>query len=152
MRLSDAGLALIAESEGFVGHLYDDAAGHATIGYGHLVHHGPTTAKDREAWPNGITKEAAAALLREDAAKAEGAVNRLVKVALTQGQFDALVDFVFNVGEGAFEKSTLRAMLNAGKPKAEVASQFARWSKAGGKVLQGLVTRRGKEREMFLGA
>ena len=69
--------------------------------------------------------------------------------SLNQNQFDALASFCFNVGLGAFEKSTLFARLKAGDlPGA--ASQFARWVHGGGKVLPGLVTRRAAERDLFL--
>ena len=95
-----------------------------------------------------ITKERADELLREDVARFEAQVLRLVKVPLTQGQFDALTSFVYNLGAGNLGNSTLLRLLNAGDYKG-AAAQFDRWNKAGGKVLAGLVRRRAAERALF---
>ena len=81
MRLSEAGLALLKQSEGFRDRAYLDVAGFQTIGYGHRLL--PT-----ELGPNGINEAQAALILAQDEAPAEGSVTRLVKVPLTQGQFD----------------------------------------------------------------
>jgi GH24 family phage-related lysozyme (muramidase) len=148
MRLSREGAELIAHFEGFVPHPYDDAAGHATIGFGHLLHHGRVTAADRTRWGT-ITRERGLALLAQDARSAEEAVTQGVKVALTQEQFDALVCFAFNVGNGAFGSSTLLRVLNAGDHGA-AADELLRWSRAGGRVLEGLLRRRRAERALFL--
>lgn len=87
----------------------------------------------------------------------EAAVMRLVKVPLTQGQFDALVDFVYNVGEGSVEKkidglatSTLLRLLNAGD-YAGAQAQFARWNKNDGQVMRGLIRRRAAQAALFSG-
>lgn len=146
--LSAEGAAFIAAFEGFRGKLYDDAAGHCTIGYGHLVHRGPTNGSEPEEFKRGITRERALELLREDAAAAAAEIGRSVKVPLTQQQFDALVCFAFNVGNGAFRDSTLLRRLNAGEYDA-VPSELGRWVKAGGRTLQGLVRRRGAEGRLF---
>ena len=106
MQLSTEGLELIKKSEGFRDHVYRDVAGFPTIGYGHLV-------KPDESFPNGVTESQAASILAADVQQAEQAVARLVKVALTQGQFDALVDFCFNLGAGRLAGSTLLRELNA---------------------------------------
>jgi lysozyme len=87
-------------------------------------------------------------LLKEDTAYAEAAVKRNVTVPITQEQYDSLVSFVFNVGSGAFAKSTLLRKLNAGDCMG-AGAQFSRWIKAGGRVLKGLVTRRADERANF---
>ena len=86
MQLSAEGLELIKKSEGFRDRVYRDIAGFPTIGYGHLL-------KPHESFPNGLTEPEAGAILATDVRQAELAVDRLVEVALTQGQFDALVDF-----------------------------------------------------------
>jgi lysozyme len=86
--------------------------------------------------------------LDEDLKEAEDAVNRLVKVPLTQGQFDALASFVFNLGEGQFSKSTLLKLLNAGSYDG-ARDQFKRWVYDNGKVQPGLVKRRMGEAERF---
>ena len=146
--LSQAGVQFIARFEGFRGALYDDAAGHCTIGYGHLVHHGPTNGSESAEFRRGISKERALELLAADAANAAEAVVERVKVPLSQHQFDALVSFVFNLGAGAFAESTLLRELNAGRYDA-VPPQLDRWVKAGGKTLQGLVRRRKAEGILF---
>ncbi|MDQ3936626.1 MAG: glycoside hydrolase family protein [Actinomycetota bacterium] len=143
MRISDEGLALIAEFEGFVDHPYNDAAGHATIGFGHLLHHGPVTAEDRRRWGK-MSHADGLKLLRSDIRSRERAVDAAVKVPLTQNQFDALVSFVYNLGEGALRQSTLLKKLNAGNYDA-VPAELAKWNKAGGRVLPGLVRRRKAE-------
>lgn len=111
-----------------------------TIGYGHTkgVKMGMR-----------ITNAQAEEYLKQDIAWAQDAVNSLVKVRLTQNQFDALVSFVFNVGASAFTKSTLLRMLNGGDYQG-AADQFLRWDKQGGKVLRGLTKRRAEERALFL--
>ena len=96
-----------------------------------------------------ITEAEAVELLRRDLAIAEAAVRRLITVPLTQSQFDALVSFTFNAGEGALERSTLRRRINQRDwPKA--ASELRRWVHSAGKVLAGLVTRREKEVALLL--
>lgn len=93
------------------------------------------------------TEEEAVALLAIDLIERENDVQQLVKVPLTQGWFDALVSFVFNVGKGNFETSTLRKKLNEGKYE-EAAEQFKYWNKGGGKVQPGLVKRRAAEKQL----
>jgi lysozyme len=146
--LSGAGARFIAAFEGFRARLYDDAAGHCTIGYGHLVHHGPSNGSEPAEFRRGISRERALELLHADAERAADAVRREVKVPLSQEQFDALVSFVFNVGGGGFTSSTLLRELNAGNYDA-VPPQLARWVKAGGQTLAGLVRRRAAEGRLF---
>lgn len=95
------------------------------------------------------TLEQAKQLKAQDLKRFEKTVNNLVKASLTQNQFDALVSLVYNIGPSAFEKSTLLKKLNAGDYQG-AADQFIVWNKSGGKVLQGLVDRRTKERKLFL--
>jgi lysozyme len=119
---------------------YQDSVGVWTIGYGHTgsdVRPGLT-----------ITQEQASALLQQDVAGAVAAVNRLVTVTLTQNQFDALVDFTFNEGQGNLASSTLLRELNAGNT-AGAAAQFLVWVYAGGVQLPGLVKRRQAEAALF---
>ena len=111
-----------------------------TIGYGHT--------KGVEMGMR-ITHAQANEYLKQDVAWAQDTVNSLVKVRLTQNQFDALVSFVFNVGASAFAKSTLLRMLNGGDYQG-AADQLLRWDKQGGKVLRGLTKRRAEERALFL--
>lgn len=141
MRLSAAGLELLKKSEGFRSRTYLDAAGHPTIGYGHRLVH-------PEYFPGGISEAQGAAMLLNDVWAAEQAVERLVKVALTQGQFDALVDFVFNLGEGQLAASTLLKDLNDGMYHA-AAGQLLRWDHAGAEEVAGLKARRAAEFKLW---
>jgi lysozyme len=141
MNISNEGLQLIKVSEGFRANTYLDVAGFPTIGYGHRLLH-------PESYPNGVTEEEATALLLQDVQGAEQAVSRLVKVALTQGQFDALVDFTFNLGSGRLAGSTLLADLNAGR-YADAREQLMLWDKAWGKVCSALATRRQAEAALW---
>lgn len=140
MTISDAGLNLIKRFEGLRLTAYDDGVGVQTLGYGHTrgVKAGDT-----------CTQEQADEWLREDVADATAAVARLVTADLTQSQRDALISIVFNIGEGAFERSTLLRKLNAGDYEG-AANEFPRWNKGGGRVLAGLVKRRAAERELFM--
>ncbi len=143
MRLSATGLKLLKKSEGFRSRTYLDAAGHPTIGYGHRLVH-------PEYFPDGISEAQGAAMLLNDVWAAEQAVERLVKVALTQGQFDALVDFVFNLGEGQLAASTLLKDLNDGQYHA-AAGQLLRWDHAGAEEVAGLKARREAELRLWSG-
>jgi lysozyme len=143
MQLSNNGLELIKRSEGFRGQVYLDVAGFPTIGYGHLV-------KPGESFSSGITEQQAAAILASDVQEAEQAVGRLVKVVLTQGQFDALVDFCFNLGAGRLAGSTLLRELNAGNHDA-AAQQLLAWDHADGVVNAGLKARREAELQLWTG-
>lgn len=140
MKVSNNGINLVKRFEGLERKAYRDSVGILTIGYGHTH-----AVKAGDA----ITAEKADAFLREDLQVAELTVNTNVKVKLTQGQFDALVSFVFNLGSGNFVKSTLIKKLNAGD-YAGAADEFGKWVNAGGKRLPGLVKRRAAEREVFL--
>jgi lysozyme len=137
MQFSPAGLALLKSSEGFRSHEYRDAAGLPTIGYGHKCQPGG-------GFPAGIDEHYAGIILACDVDDAEEAVIHLVKVPLTQGQFDALVDFVFNLGAGRLAGSTLLKDLNAGHygPAGE---QLLLWDHAGGVELAALKERRRAE-------
>ena len=146
LRTSGAGLALIKISEGLEIEAYPDPGNRVTgepwtIGYGHTrgVRRGDTCSEAQ-----------ATEWLREDLHGAEAAVRHLVDVPLTQGQFDALTSFVFNIGAGAFGGSTLLRLLNAGDV-AGAADQFKRWNRGADGPLPGLVTRRAAERALFVG-
>lgn len=141
MKTSQRGVDLIKTFEGLKLTAYLCPANVWTIGYGTTrgVQKGMT-----------ITAAEAERLLRADLAVFEAGVSKAVKVPLEQHEFDALVSFAYNVGLGAFQKSTLLRLLNAGD-KAGAAKQFDRWNKAGGKVLAGLTRRREAERKLFEG-
>lgn len=139
-RISVSGLDHIKRFEGLRLNVYKDVAGYPTIGYGHLI-------KPGERY-RSITEEQAEALLRDDVRFAENAVNRAVEVPLTQSQFDALVSFVYNVGAGAFNNSTLLRKLNAEDYNGATA-ELERWNKAGGIVISGLTNRREAEQQLM---
>jgi lysozyme len=140
MNISDRGIKFIQECEGVRLNAYLDSIGIPTIGVGHT---GPEVCMGQT-----ITPDECSALLRTDLAKAEDAVNFMVKVDINQDQFDALVSFAFNVGIGALGKSTLLRKLNAGD-YAGAAAEFLRWDQAGGKHIPGLLKRRHAESALF---
>lgn len=139
MQYSSDGLRLTESFESCRLVAYQDSKGVWTIGWGHTrgVREGDT-----------CTQEQADAWLLEDVQSAVDAVNRLVTVPLTQPQFDALVDFTFNAGEGNFANSTMLRLLNAGD-SAGADAQFARWDMCGGAHLAGLARRRAAEAGEF---
>ena len=143
MHLSTAGLNFIKLSEGFRSQQYLDVAGYATIGYGHRV-------IPPESFPNGITAQQAETILMNDVKQAEQAVSRLVHVPLAQGQFDALVDFCFNVGPVKLATSTLLKELNDSQ-YAHAGLQFLRWDYAAGVPNSGLRARRTAELQFWTG-
>lgn len=144
MKTSQAGIDLIKQFEGVRLESYVCPAGVLTVGVGHT-----SAAGSPKVVPGmKITYQEANAILANDLVKYEDAVDRLVKVPLTQNQFDALVSFTFNVGEGALAKSTLLKKLNAGDYDA-VPAELMKWTKGGGKELPGLVRRRRAECAMW---
>jgi lysozyme len=140
MIYSDDGLKFTESFEGCRLEAYLDQGGVVTIGIGHT---GSVGMGDR------CTQEQAYVWLREDIKEAEEAVNRLVKVPLTQNQYDALVDFTFNLGGANLAKSTLLRLINK-RQYIEAAEEFIRWNRAGGFVRAGLTRRRLAEKELFL--
>jgi GH24 family phage-related lysozyme (muramidase) len=148
-RLSKRGAKLIAQFEGLRRRLYNDPAGHCTIGIGHLVHRGRCNGREPAQFKRGITSDRAYALLQQDARRMEKAVNGL-RVPLNQNQFDALVSFTYNLGPGwTVENNNLRKLLRARRYRA-VPRELNTWVHAGGQVLPGLVRRRKAEGRLFL--
>jgi lysozyme len=96
-----------------------------------------------------ITKRQADVLLREDLEMFSAQLHRVIKVPVTQNQYDALLSLCYNIGIGNFKKSTLLKLLNASDYNG-AANEFSKWRKAKGKILNGLVTRRKLERKLFL--
>jgi len=141
MRTGRDGVELIRHFEGCRFDAYLCPAGVWTIGYGH-------TADVKEG--DSIDQEAAEAFLIEDLETFERNVTNLVKVPLTQQQFDALVSWTFNLGPGNLERSTLLAKLNQGE-YTDVPFEIKRWTRAGGAILPGLVKRRNAEAALFEG-
>lgn len=140
MQLSARGLALIKEHEGLRLDAYRCPGKVWTIGYGST---GPHVGPRRR-----IDAAQAEVLLREDVARFEEGVARIAGPC-TQGQYDALVCFAFNLGLGALMSSTLLKKHKAGDHRA-AAAEFARWVNAGGRRLPGLIKRRAAEAELYL--
>jgi lysozyme len=132
-------LQKVMEMEGCRLEAYQDAAGVPTIGYGHTKN---VRMGDR------ITQYWAKEMLREDIEEAEWLVKEL-GVAKTEGQLDALVSFVFNLGIGRLKRSTLLKTIREGGSKAQITKEFKRWVYADGKLLPGLVKRREWEAKRF---
>lgn len=147
MKISDNGIAEIIAFEGLVLKAYPDPGTGGepwTIGVGHTSAAGPPRVKKGMA----ITKEEAITILRRDLAVFERGVSEMVFHPITQGQFDAVVSFSFNVGLQNLKNSTLLKKVNAGDFEG-AAREFRRWNKAAGRVLQGLVKRRAREEMIF---
>ena len=139
MKISKNGLDLIKHFEGCELEAYKCPAGVWTIGYGHIK-----TAVEGMT----ITQHQADDMLIEEMNEYEGYINNSVRVDLTQNQFDAMVSWVYNLGNGNLNASTLLKVLNSGD-YAGVPAQMMRWNKAGGKVLEGLTRRRQAEADLF---
>lgn len=140
MEASEILIEKLKEFEGFRRDAYRDVTGVLTIGYGH------TGSDVREG--DRLTTYAAEELLLMDLREHERAVRRL-KVAHTQGQFDALVSFAFNVGIGRLNRSALLKVIRNGGSKAQITREFKRWVFAGGHRMPGLVKRREWEAKRF---
>lgn len=133
------GLALIQRFEGFSATPYQDQAGVPTIGYGHAIRAGEVF--------SSILPHEALELLSSDVRTAQASVLRLIAAPLSDGQYDALVSFVFNLGGGKLQASTLRRKINRGEYAAD---EFLKWVYAGGIKRKGLLLRRQAERAMYL--
>jgi lysozyme len=140
MKIGKDGLSIIKHYEGLRLKAYLCPAGKLTVGYGHVILPGEKLSI--------ITDKKAHELLASDVSWAEDCVFKSVKVPLLQNQFDALVSFIFNIGGGAFKSSTMLKMLNNNR-LADASIQFSRWTRAAGKVMPGLVSRRESERKLF---
>ncbi len=140
MQYSKIGLRQLTEAfEGCRLVAYHDSVGRWTIGYGHVA----------GVYAEMIcTQEQAESWLLADTAWAEATVNRLVTVELTQGEFDALVDFTFNLGSGSLQHSTLLELVNK-HDFTNAIKEFVKWDKAGGAVVLGLLRRRVAEQQRF---
>jgi lysozyme len=146
MRVTEEGLALIRRFEGFRAKAYRDPIGVWTIGYGHTSAAGPPRVH------KGLTisrREAEEILARDVEAFAEGVATSL-RIVLNEAQFSALVSFAYNVGLGNFRRSSVLTMANRGD-FAAVARRLALWTRAGGRILPGLVKRRAAEGQLFSG-
>ena len=146
MKISNKGLELIKEFEGFSANAYLCPAKIPTIGYGNTF------------WEDGrkvrigeqISKSKALELLEFVANKDfADKIFPFIEVSISQNQFDAMVSLAYNIGVGAFSNSTLLKRVNA-KDFIGAGNEFLKWDKSGGKPLLGLTRRRQREKELFL--
>lgn len=141
LTLSAAGLAGLSTQEGgAIRKVYPDPVGIRTVCTGSVTKLPVGTV---------VSDDYCAELLRKDTSIAQAAVKRLVKVPVSQGQYDALVDFTFNEGEGNLASSTLLRKANAGDCKG-AGAEFPKWNKAKGVVLRGLTKRRAWEASLWI--
>lgn len=145
--ISEFGYALIKEFEGLRLEAYLDTGGVWTIGYGTIKYPNGVRVKKGDK----ITEAQAVEYLVSDSKWVDACLDKLVKVKVSQKQFDALASFVYNIGESQFSSSTLLRKLNLGDFTG-AANEFDRWVNDNGKRVQGLVNRRAKEKKLFLSA
>ena len=160
LKISDSGVEFIKRYEGLRKTLYKDVAGLPTVGYGHLLLPDEKAGNyvnlggQKVYLDRALTDAEVDTLLRQDIAPKEQNVRNAVKAQLTQSQYDALVSLCFNIGGGAFAKSSLVTSINAGNMDA-APEGFLAWSKArvNGElqVVKGLLNRRQAECSMFRG-
>jgi lysozyme len=144
MKISNKGLELIKEFEGFSSTAYLCSAKKATIGYGNTFWEDGTPVKIGDQ----ISKERAETLLKHVVDNFSVAVEVDIKIEVSQNQFDAMVSLAYNIGLGAFKNSTLLRQLNRGN-FVGASQEFLRWNKSNGKPLLGLTRRREREKILF---
>lgn len=143
--ISENGYKIIREFEGLRTTAYLDTGGVWTIGYGTIKYPNGAAVKKGDT----CTKDQAEIWLKNDCKWVDAALDKYIKVAITQNQFDALASFVYNIGETAFAKSTMLTLINKSDHSA-AANQFDRWIYDNGKKIVGLVNRRAKEKALFM--
>jgi lysozyme len=143
IKVDAAGRAFLTKEEGEVLHEYLDSGGKPTIGVGHLL--------TKYTPGRTITHEQSQQQLTADLARFEAAVNRLVTRPINQHQFNALVSFAFNLGDGALQRSSLLRLVNAGSTDAgAITAAFKLWQNVNGKPDAGIKARRGREAALYL--
>ena len=146
MKLTDNGIRLIQEFEGLRLTSYLCSAGVPTIGYGATYYADGSKVKLGQT----ITKEQATQLLKDHLKDFEGSVTGLLNTTkVNANQFDALVSFCYNLGAGNLAKSQLLRFVKANPNDPKIAAEFAKWTRAGGVVVTGLVRRRKKEAQLY---
>ena len=155
LKVSTKGQNLLKDIEGLSKVPYKDSGGALTIGIGHLLTRSELTSgkiliNNEMVKYSKITEQQCFILLSQDLKESEDTVSNLVKIELSQYQFDAIVIFTFNIGKNAFKNSTLLKCLN----KSDINSvplQMERWNKVNGKTIEGLIVRRKKEIKLWKG-
>lgn len=153
--LPEIALALIKDFEGWSAKPYNDPVGLCTVGYGHLISMTRCENLDLNIVEKGrfskpISKEEGLKVLEEDTFTARRAVQKLVRIKMSDDQFGALASFTFNLGKENFAFSHLLQFVNKGKDKLAT-KEFGRWIKSKGKILQGLIDRRKCSATLFRG-
>jgi len=139
--ISPGGLRLIKGFESFSPIPYVCSGGYLTVLWGHVI-------KKGEIFDHPYTEDEGEPILLYDISVAERAISRLIHVPLSQNQWDSLGSWVYNLGSGALQASTLRQVINR-EEFDEVPSQIRRWIYAGGRKLKGLIARREIEARLF---
>ena len=139
-------IELIKKFEGFSAKPYLCPAKVVTIGYGNTFYADGTKVKLTDA---PINETQAVELLKHTLGQYEKAVDSYCRDDINQNQFDALVDFAYNCGNGNLKSSTLLKKVNANPNDLTIGLEFAKWNKGGGKILNGLVKRRAAESELY---
>lgn len=153
--ISEKGIKFLAVREGYYKHLYNDIAGHCTVGFGHLLHHGRCNQNDYKKWWDGITKKEALILMKKKLKKYITTVNKGLKVSQNQNQFDALVIFCYNIGQTGFSTSSCLRKINKRKLLEKIEARWKVWNKARDpktkekKISKGLINRRKKEWDLY---
>jgi lysozyme len=138
-------LSIIKKYEGLKLNAYICPAGVATVGFGSTFYPDGRRVK----LGDKITLQEAESILQHDIKRFEKEVRNAVKIEITDNQLSALISFVYNVGASAFRKSTLLKKVNANPTDLSIHNEFMRWTRAGGKVLSGLVKRRAEESKLY---
>jgi lysozyme len=146
MKLNENGYKLICEFEGLSLKPYLDSIKVPTIGYGNTYY---LDGKRVSMLDEPINKAQAFEMFKEIADRFAKKVNSLIKVELTQNQFNSLVSFAYNVGTGNFQSSTLLKKVNKDSNDTTIRLEFLKWNKAGGKIIAGLTSRRNKESKIY---
>ena len=157
MNVSDKAIKMIIHHEGLRLKPYRCPAKLWTIGVGHVLYpeQGKLSINERDGFAlkqednRTFTQEEVSNILKADLKRFEQGVDRFITAQLSQGMFDALVSFSFNVGLGTLQRSTLRQKLNRGD-KEGAAEELLKYCMAGGKILKGLQNRRLDEKALFL--
>ena len=146
MKINNAGLDLIKRFEGLKLKPYLCSAKVPTIGYGNTFYPNKTKVKMTDA---PITKEYAEEIFSVLVEEFAQGVRKLLTIQISENQFNALVSFAYNVGVGNLQKSTLLKLVNINPNDGNIAKEFLKWNKAGGKVLKGLTNRRIAESQLY---
>lgn len=147
-RVAEKGLVMTREEEGFRALPYNDIARYCTIAYGHLIKKAECNGTEPAEFLTGVSQKRGGEILDMDMLTSRWSVQQLTRAKLSDNQFAALADFVFNVGTGNFSHSTLLEVLNSGSFD-RVSTQLRRWTKANGLEVRALARRRQREIDLF---